>query len=92
MARQMPKQEWFVYTGEGVIPEGVTHVKFAPNVIEVEESAFDDCRKSLKAVVLNEGIQKIGDYAFLDCSSLESITFPSSVISIGKRHSLVAAV
>ena len=26
MARQMPKQEWFVYTGEGVIPEGVTHV------------------------------------------------------------------
>ena len=44
MARQMPKQEWFVYTGERVIPEGVTHVKFAPGVIEVGRNAFGDCQ------------------------------------------------
>lgn len=37
---------------------------------------------SLKTVVITGGIN-IGDYAFYNCSSLESITIPDSVTSIG---------
>eukprot|EP01083_Nonionella_stella_P009958 28485_1 len=54
MASQIPIRT-FVYTGEGIIPKGVTHVKFAPGVINLHRSVFDDCRKSLRVVVLNEG-------------------------------------
>ena len=31
----------------------------------------------------NEGLQKIEDEAFYDCTSLESITLPSTVTEIG---------
>eukprot|EP01083_Nonionella_stella_P157232 510307_1 len=84
MASQIPIRK-FVYTGEGIIPKGVTHVKFAPGVINLHQSLFGYCSKSLREVVLNEGIQTIGDHAFYVCSFLESILFPSTVISIG-RH------
>ena len=33
-------------------------------------------------VILNEGIQKIGDFAFSDCTLLQSITLPSSVTEV----------
>ena len=68
MANKIPIWE-FVYTGEGNVPQGVTHVEFAPGVINLHQSVFDDCRISLRVVVLNEGIQTIGDDAFYDCSS-----------------------
>ena len=35
--------------------------------------------------MLNEGIQAIGEHAFHGCSSLEEITFLTTVISIGDR-------
>jgi len=35
------------------------------------------------SVRFNEGLQKIEDEAFYDCTSLESITLPSSVTEIG---------
>jgi hypothetical protein len=38
----------------------------------------------LREIVLNEGLQKIGQDAFWRCSSLESITFPSTVTEIGR--------
>ena len=34
---------------------------------------------------MNEGIQKIGNNAFRGCSSLESISLPSSLVEIGKE-------
>ena len=32
---------------------------------------------------MNDGLQKIGDWAFHNCSSLESITMPSTLVEIG---------
>jgi len=74
----------FEYAGNNdeSIPENVTHVRFHHSVIEVQEKAFQDCI-SLREVVLNEGLKKIGKYAFRKCKSLESITLPSTVTDIG---------
>ena len=67
----------FEYTGnDESIPDNVTHVRFVhPSVVEVQDKAFKDC-KELREVVLNEGLKKIGKYAFSCCRLLESITLP----------------
>ncbi len=36
-----------------------------------------------KNVIIEEGVTSIGDYAFFGCTEIESITIPSSLISIG---------
>jgi hypothetical protein len=83
MASQILTRE-FVYTGEGIIPHCVPHVKFALSVRKVEGVALLHCRTYLRLVVLNEGIQTIGFGTFHRCSLLESIIFPSTIISIGE--------
>lgn len=85
----------FEYTGQEPVPKNVTHVYFHPSVRKVEgyeyaddgnlddhKHAFQDC-KNLKEVVLNEGLVEIGKYAFYCCTSLESISFPSTMRRIG---------
>ena len=42
-------------------------------------------RDSIKAVVIENGVTTIGEYAFSDCSSLSSITIPEGVTTIGDR-------
>jgi len=54
------------------------------SVIDIGWEAFNSC-SNLREVVLNEGLQKIGDKSFALCRSLESISLPSSVIEIGAR-------
>ena len=39
--------------------------------------------KELQEAVIPEGVTKIGDYAFSDCSSLTSVTIPEGVTEIG---------
>lgn len=64
----------FEYTGHESIPSDVTHVQFHPSVVEVGVSngAFSYC-SSLMKVVLNEGLREIGQCAFANCNSLQSI-------------------
>ena len=62
----------FVYTGAGCsVPKDVVRVKFDPSVVEVANCAFENCCTRLREVVLNNGLQKIGKYAFYNCKSLE---------------------
>ena len=74
----------FEYTGSGqTVPKNITHVRFHPSVVKVDNNAFDSCRE-LRKVVLNEGLQKIGNSAFYACKSVESITLPSTVTEISQ--------
>ena len=73
----------FEYTGVGCsVSKHVTIVRFHPSVIKVEDEAFIDC-KQLRKVVCNDGLQKIGGFAFLGCRSLSSIKLTSTVTEIG---------
>ena len=76
--------KWFVYMKEGEevdAPPRGTHVRFAPNITEVPEGFSEG--SSLTMVVLNEGLLRIKKDAFAMCTSLESITFPSTLREIG---------
>ena len=46
------------------------------------DRAFADC-KSLRSIVIPDGVTSIGDGAFCGCKSLSSLVFPDSVTSIG---------
>lgn len=50
---------------------------------DVCQSAFSDC-VNLKEVSFGDKVFGIGDNAFYNCSSLESIDIPNSAISLGK--------
>jgi hypothetical protein len=41
--------------------------------------------KNLKDVTIPQGVEKIGDHAFLDCKSLTSINLPKSIKEIGSQ-------
>ena len=87
----------YEYTGNGQqVPEDVVCVRFHPSVVEVDDAAFYK-RSNLREVVFNEGLVKIGNFAFDECTSLESITIPSSVkeickLAFFKCHSLKEVV
>jgi len=75
--------EVFEYTGKGqTVPKDVVSVRFHPSVVEIEVEAFKNCTK-LQEVVLNVGLEQIGQSAFERCNSLHSITLPSTVTEIG---------
>ena len=77
-------QTIYIYNGVGEVPMDVTHVRVDPSVTDIPQRAFDDHRK-LEAVELPEGLIRIGDWAFCDCTSLRSINIPSTVEEIGER-------
>jgi len=72
----------FEYTGLGEdVPRDVTIVQFHSSVTEVVDNMFKGCEQ-LKKVVFNEGLLKIGNYAFCRCRSLKSINLPSTTTEI----------
>ncbi|QKX31352.1 leucine-rich repeat domain-containing protein [Metamycoplasma hominis] len=58
-----------------------TKVTIPNNIKEIDDSAFLGCQ-NLKKVILNEGLEKIGDEAFYN-TNIESITIPASVKKFG---------
>ncbi len=60
------------YSGEVNIPETVTYGSTTYNVTAIDQVAFYKC-SNLKHVSLPKTIQQIGDLAFRNCPSLESV-------------------
>ncbi len=55
------------------------------NVRNIEFYFNNMCRLSdtVESVILQQGITKIGDYAFQECSSIKKIEIPDSVVELG---------
>ena len=93
MGDQMDQQaasepEVFLLYEGGKVAEALrsklTHVRVAPQVAEIPDDAFSDCKK-LVDVQLNEGLQVIGERAFYYCVALRSVTVPSTVTELGEE-------
>ena len=52
-------------------------------VVAIGEYAFDN-KKTLRSVVIPDGVELIEMYAFYDCSSLEDVSLPNSLTEIGE--------
>lgn len=92
-------QPWY-YFGEEInsidVHEGVTSigdsafdncnsvetVRLAKSVKSIGTNAFWGC--AMSELIIPDGVEVIGDYAFVRCYNLFSITIPDSVISIGE--------
>jgi hypothetical protein len=78
---------YFLYRMDVTVPKTVTHVYFHSSVKCVDypfQEVFSNCR-SLVKVILNNGLQTIGSWAFNNCASLCHIIIPSSVYFIGYK-------
>ena len=50
----------------------------------VPNAPWRDYYKSIKSVVIEEGVTSIGNCAFVNCANIASVTIPDSVTSIGR--------
>ena len=66
--------------------EGVLTITGTGKMQDWEYNNYSPWRsdKSIKQVVIGDGVTTIGGFAFTNCSSLTSITIPNSVTTIGK--------
>ncbi len=69
------------FSGTKKEPLLVDSVVFNKGMKEVNAGAF--MLSTVKTVVINEGLEKIGDMAFSNCANLENINFPNSLASLG---------
>ena len=74
---------YYVYYGrEGeVIPRNVTHVLIDSHVRAIKAHAFQG-HGQLAVVILNDGLEEIGQAAFAHCTTLYEIVMPNSVKNI----------
>lgn len=47
------------------------------------ETPYEDIKRFVKTVVVQEGVTRIGNYAFGSCEKLQSVTLPEGIVSIG---------
>lgn len=68
--------------GSLVIP-GSVNIGGTDYTVEVGPLAFRLCN-SLTSITINEGVQKIDDYAFVGCSAVTKVTLPASLTTIAR--------
>lgn len=84
--RLSPSTHVYVYRGKTFehVPKCATHVCVHPAIREIPKLFFVHYQ-SLTVVQLNLGLLSVGDMCFWNCSSLQQIVIPSTVISIGRK-------
>ena len=65
------------------VPDDATHVKIHSSVKAIRNVAFFSCTQMVD-VILNDGLEIIGERSFYDCISLERINIPHTVKTIKK--------
>ena len=70
-----PEDGVLTFNGIGSIPD---------YPFEGTSTPWGNNQEAITSIVINDGITRIGDYAFYGCSNLTSLTIPCSVTNIGK--------
>jgi hypothetical protein len=65
----------------GDIPRDVSHVRIDLSVRAIKDKAFLN-HEQLKILILNNGLEEIGEQAFCCCTSIEHIVIPNAVRTI----------
>ena len=67
-------------------PVNITEVQIGSGVTAIGPSAFRDCR-DLKNVILADDtkLESIGEYSFMNCTSLTGITLPETLTKLGRE-------
>jgi len=76
--------EPFLYRLGAIVPRDVVRVVVHHSIKVIPYRVFRG-RRQLKEVLLPEGLEEIGEYAFSRCELLECINYPSSLTNIGKH-------
>ena len=79
-------EEWnYIFTGAGCESDGIT-LTIGANVQSIPAyfTSTDETMPNIKTIVFEQGsvCTGIGDYAFLDCTSITSIVLPASIQAI----------
>lgn len=77
--------DWDSYTppsGALTLPATVENNSTTYSVVAIDERAFQGCT-GITAIVVPEGVTRIGRLAFAQCSALESISLPSTLTVLG---------
>lgn len=53
--------------------------------ILVYTTPWDESRQSITSIVIEEGVERIGEYAFGDCKNVTSVTIPEGMREIGEH-------
>ena len=71
--RYDPKDSSLTLSGTGALPD-----------YPIAENPWHEFREQIDTVILKEGVTRIGDYAFYDCTALTSVEIPEGVTHIGE--------
>jgi len=71
----MAADGWYIYTGTGVIPPGVTRVRIDESVSVIPANAFYG-HPNLEEVDCRDGVKKVEEFAFNYCPSLRRVIMP----------------
>lgn len=84
--RLSPETHVYVYRGKTFehVPKCATHVCLHPTIREIPKLFFVRYA-NLCQVQLNLGLLSVGDMCFWNCTSLQQLIIPSTVISIGRK-------
>ena len=71
-------------SGSGAMPSYVeTETDEGELYVDPLDTPWETYKSSITAVVIGEGISRVGDGAFWGCAAISSVSFPSSCTTIG---------
>ena len=78
----LPNSVVFPEYGHLVLPETIEYKGRTYQVTKLDETVFKEC-PTLTGITFNEGLESIGDEAFIDCKNLSEVHFSSTLTDIG---------
>lgn len=64
---------------------GTMDISFPSTLVKIGDYAFNGVKGLKGNVVIPEGVEEIGNYAFQNCVNIENVTLPSTLKKIGKQ-------